>query len=155
MKRVGDIVSLFQKEAIKIRKRNKVGNMLDVVEELTKELVCIRVVIEGQTQEPTMSMSNVIIEQTRDVSPPPPPVYDFSRLKHDLGEMVPIANYHVNDQEAVRRAYILKKSFRPYAHDFEKIHLGVENAHSVLCSIIIICTPPSQNKCLKRSIILY
>ena len=78
------------------------------------------VVIEEQIEEPTLSMSNVTIEQTEDVSPPSPPVYDFSRLKHDPGDRLPIASYPINDQDAVRRAYILKKPFKPYAHNLKK-----------------------------------
>ena len=40
MKRAGDIVSLFQREAIKIGKKKKAGNMPDVAEDNTGELVC-------------------------------------------------------------------------------------------------------------------
>ncbi|KAI4987263.1 hypothetical protein ZWY2020_020063 [Hordeum vulgare] len=124
MKRGGDIVCLFHKEAMRIGKKKKAGNMPDVAEEQTGELVCVPVTIEEQTEEPTLSMSSVTIEQTEDVSPALPPVYDFSRLKHDPGERIPIASYPVNDQDAVRRAYILKKPFKPYAHDFEKRSIG-------------------------------
>ena len=35
--------------------------MSDVAEEQAKELVCVPIVIEEQTQEPTVSMSNVTI----------------------------------------------------------------------------------------------
>ncbi|XBI27213.1 hypothetical protein VPH35_051731 [Triticum aestivum] len=118
MKRVGDIVSLFQREAMKIGKKKKAENMSDVAEEQTSKVVCMPIVIEEQSEEPILSMSNVTIEKTEDVSPPSPPVYDFSHLKHDPGERLPIASYPVNDQDAVRRAYILKKPFKPYAHNF-------------------------------------
>ena len=37
-----------------------------------------------------------------------------------IWERLPIASYNVNDQNAIRRAYILKGPFQPYAHDFEK-----------------------------------
>ena len=40
--RAGDIVSLFQRETIKIGKKKKAGNMPDVAEEQTRELVCMR-----------------------------------------------------------------------------------------------------------------
>uniref|UniRef100_A0A453BI94 Uncharacterized protein n=1 Tax=Aegilops tauschii subsp. strangulata TaxID=200361 RepID=A0A453BI94_AEGTS len=119
--------SLFQREAMKTGKKKKVENMSDVAEEQTGEVVCMLIVFEEQTEEPTLSMSNVTIEQTEDVSPP---VYDFSRLKHDPGERLPIASYPVNDQDTVRRAYILKKLFKPYAHDFKKEQLGVENVYN-------------------------
>ncbi|KAF7087800.1 hypothetical protein CFC21_090961 [Triticum aestivum] len=118
MKRVGDIVSLFQREAMQIGKKKKAENMSDVVEEQTSEVVCVPIVIEEQSEEPILSMSNVTIEQTEDVSPPSPPVYDFIHLKHDPWERLPIASYPVNDQDAVRRAYILKNPFKPYAHNF-------------------------------------
>ena len=98
--------------------------MSDVVEEQTGKVVCMLVVIEEQIEEPTLSMSNVTIEQTEDVSRPSPPVYDLSRLKHDPGERLPIASYPINDQDAVRRAHILKKPFKLYAHDFKKRTIG-------------------------------
>ena len=50
MKRAGDIVSLFQREAIKIGKKKKAGTMPDVAEEQTRELLCTHVVIEEQTR---------------------------------------------------------------------------------------------------------
>ena len=56
--------------------------------------------------------------------PPPPSVYDISRLPHDPGDRLPIASYPVNDQDAVRRAYILKRPFQPYAHQFESRNIG-------------------------------
>ncbi|KAI4969768.1 hypothetical protein ZWY2020_000682 [Hordeum vulgare] len=124
MKRGGDIVSLFQKETMRIGKKKKAGNMPHVDKEQTGELVCVPIVIEEQSEEPTLSMPSVTIEQTEDVSPTLPPVYDFSRLKHDPGERIPIASYPVNEQDVVRRAYILKKPFKPYAHDFEKRSIG-------------------------------
>jgi hypothetical protein len=55
---------------MKIGKKKKAENMPDVAEEQTGEVVCMPVVIEEQTKEATLSMSNVTIEQTEDVSPP-------------------------------------------------------------------------------------
>ena len=57
--------------------------------------------------------------------PPPQPsslprVYDINHLPHDLGERRPILNYPVNDEDAIRRAYIIKGPFKPFAHDFPK-----------------------------------
>ena len=63
MKRAKHIVSLFQREAIKIGKKKKAGNVPHVAEEQTGELVRMPVVIEEQTHEPTVSMTNVTIEQ--------------------------------------------------------------------------------------------
>ncbi|XBH89628.1 hypothetical protein VPH35_081487 [Triticum aestivum] len=128
MKRVGNIASLFARHAQKTRKKAStpdVHGTADVAEEQTREFV-----VQEQTQETVVSMSNVTVEQTpepmvrlEDVSTPPS-VYDFSRLKHDPGERPPIASYHVNDQDAVRRAYILKAAFKPYAHNFEARRIG-------------------------------
>ena len=128
MKRAGNIASLFERHAQKTGKKASMPDVhgtVDVAEEQTREFV-----VQEQTQETVVSMSNVTVEQTpepmvrlEDVSPPSP-VYDFSRLKHDPGERLPIASYPVNDQDAVRRAYILKKPFKPYAHDFEKRPIG-------------------------------
>ncbi|KAI5017646.1 hypothetical protein ZWY2020_042534 [Hordeum vulgare] len=124
MKRGGDIVSIFQKEAMRIGNKKKTRNMSYVAKEQTRELVCMPVVSEEQTEEPTLSTSNVAIKQIENVSPPSPPVYDFSFLKHDPGDRIPIASYPINDQDAVRRAYILKNPFTPYAHDFEKTSIA-------------------------------
>jgi hypothetical protein len=33
---------------------------------------------------------------------------------------LPIVSYPINDQDAVRRAYIMKGPFQPYAHEFKK-----------------------------------
>jgi hypothetical protein len=61
--------------------------------------------------------------------PPPPPAYDINRLPHDPGERFAIASYNVNDQDAVRRAYILKGPCRPYAHQFESRKIGDKDRH--------------------------
>ncbi|XP_066347616.1 uncharacterized protein [Miscanthus floridulus] len=61
-------------------------------------------------------------------SPPPPaskpPVYDINRLPYDPGERLPIENYHVNDQDAIRRAYITKGACKSYIHDFPYRNIG-------------------------------
>jgi hypothetical protein len=51
-------------------------------------------------------------------------VYDISRLPYDPGERVPIASYPVNDQDAIRRAYILKGPFKPIGHQSPKGKIG-------------------------------
>ena len=55
------------------------------------------------------------IEKITNPMPPPPPqpsslppVYDINHLPHDPGERHPILKYHVNDQDVIRRAYIIK-----------------------------------------------
>jgi hypothetical protein len=57
-----------------------------------------------------------------------PPVYDINLLEYDLGERLPIENYHVNDQDEIRRAYIIKGPCKPYIHDF---HTEILETHLV------------------------
>ncbi|TVU39846.1 hypothetical protein EJB05_13289, partial [Eragrostis curvula] len=59
--------------------------------------------------------------------PPPPPVYDPDRLPQDPGERKPIESYPVNDQDAIRRAYILKGPIQQCAQEYEKRHIGMNN----------------------------
>jgi hypothetical protein len=54
----------------------------------------------------------------------PTPVYDPDHLPQDPAERLPIVSYPVNDQDVVRRAYILKDLFKPYAHQFHKRKSG-------------------------------
>jgi hypothetical protein len=51
---------------------------------------------------------------------PPPPIYDPDHLPQDSTEKLAIVNYPINNQDAVRRSYILKDPFKPYAHEFKK-----------------------------------
>ena len=68
--------------------------------------------------------------------PPPPQVYDINRLPHDPGQRLPIQSYPANDQDAIRRAYILKCPFKPYAHKKGKLEKDI--AASILCGFIIM-----------------
>jgi hypothetical protein len=63
---------------------------------------------------------------------PPLPVYDPDNLPQDPAERLPIVHYSVNDQDAVRRVYILKGSFKPYAHEFKKGRVALGIGHSML-----------------------
>jgi hypothetical protein len=71
-------------------------------------------------------------------SPPPPPaskppVYDINLLPYDPGERLPTKDYHVNDQDAIRRAYITKGPCKPYIHDFPYRNIGeLENVNKSL-----------------------
>ena len=87
MKRAGDIVSLFERQAMKIGKKKKAEkeqaeNVSPVlIEEQAENVSPVVVVVEEQTHEPsqpTVYMSNVTEEQTEDVSSSPLPIYDFS-----------------------------------------------------------------------------
>ena len=135
MKRDGDIASMFRKHAAK--KRASVSS--PVVEEQNQEQEHQeeRVIEEVVGPTPTPPPS---VEPVEDVlpsppppsppapSPPPPPLppsgFDVDHLPHDPGERLPIASYHPNDQDAIRRAYILRGAFQPYAHEFPKRRIG-------------------------------
>ena len=118
MKRNGDIRSLFQKAA-------KKAAAIDPPPDEN--------IVEEQNQEE----DRVQVEEIADhlpssplASPPPPtskpPAYDINRLPYDPGERLPIASYNANDQDAVRRAYILRGPFQLYAHEFQKGKLEIE-----------------------------
>jgi hypothetical protein len=59
--------------------------------------------------------------------PPPPLVYDPGHLPQDPIERLTIVSYPIYDQDVVRRAYILKGPFKPYAHDFKKRKSGTRD----------------------------
>jgi hypothetical protein len=63
---------------------------------------------------------------------PPSPIYDLNRLSQDPAERLPIVSYPVNDHDVVRRAYILKGPFKPYAHEFKKERVALGIGHSML-----------------------
>jgi hypothetical protein len=84
----------------------------------------IESIVEEQNQD-----ARTEVEENADPSPPPmspqpsapaakPPVYDINLLPYDPGERLPIKDYPVNDQDAIRRAYITKGPCKPYIHDF-------------------------------------
>ncbi|KAK3142684.1 hypothetical protein QOZ80_4BG0349940 [Eleusine coracana subsp. coracana] len=58
---------------------------------------------------------------------PPPPVYDPDHLSQDPADRLPIISYPLKDQDAVRRAYIMKQPFKPYAHEFVKRKIGIRD----------------------------
>ena len=115
MKRNGDIVSLFQKHAAK-----KAAAAAAVS---SPPAATAATMVEGEPQ-----VQETIIEEIENsrpsspppVLPPPLPVYDINRLPHDPGQRLPIQSYPANDQDAIRRAYILKYQFKSYAHIFPK-----------------------------------
>ena len=114
MKRNSDIASLFQKHTAK--KAAAASNPL-LDETSTEE----------HSQEPERVIeknANHILLPPPPPPPPPPRVYDINNLPHDPGERHPIQSYAVNDQDAVRRAYILKGPSKPYTHAFPKKKIG-------------------------------
>jgi hypothetical protein len=65
-------------------------------------------------------------------APPPPTLYDVSHLPHDPGKRQPIASYHANDHDAIRRVYIIiiiRGPFQPYAHEFLNREIGDRDRH--------------------------
>ena len=105
MKRSGDIASLFQK----YESKKKACSQSPSVDQ-------DRVIEENVTRTPMSEQEdgpdqNRVIEENITPTPMPPnpppvaqkePIYDISRLPLDPGERQPIANYPVNDQDAVR-----------------------------------------------------
>ncbi|XP_066396254.1 uncharacterized protein [Miscanthus floridulus] len=88
-------------------------------------------IVEEQNQEE----DRVQVEEIADHLPSPPltspplpaskpPTYDINRLPYDPGERLPIEDYPVNNQDAIRRAYITKGSCKPYIHDFPYRNIG-------------------------------
>jgi hypothetical protein len=128
MKRNGDIVVLFQQAAAKAAKKAAAtaspSPAVTAVQEEAQE--------QDRGTEEIVNSSPVqsFADEVEDVLPTPPvppvslPVYDISRLPYDPGERVPIASYPVNDQDAIRRAYILKGPFKPIGHQFPKRKIG-------------------------------
>ncbi|XP_066324330.1 uncharacterized protein [Miscanthus floridulus] len=109
--RSGDIASLFQKYESKKKASSPSPSLAAAV---TEE--------ELEAQEDGPDEDRVIEENVAPTLVPPtpsPPVYDISRLPLDPRERQPIANYPVNDQDAVRRSYIIKGPYQPYAHEFK------------------------------------
>jgi hypothetical protein len=98
MKRSGDIASLFQKYASKKKASTSIG---DVPEEKIQE------------QEDAPEKEQMVEENVNTMPSCPPP-----------GDRQPIASYPVNDQDTIRKAYIIRGPFKPYAHDFESRRIG-------------------------------
>ena len=104
-----------------------------VVEEEVQEPVQVQERIIEEDVNPSLVASSVLSEsiEAEDVLPPIPPpienvlppqspIYNVNRLPYDPGESLPIASYPFNDQDAIRRSYILKGPFQPYAQEFKK-----------------------------------
>ncbi|XP_062188865.1 uncharacterized protein LOC133892160 [Phragmites australis] len=73
---------------------------------------------EEQSQEQLHHILIPVVTEERHQEQEPSPICDVDRLEHDPGLRVPIASYNVNDQNAIRREYILKGPCQPYAHDY-------------------------------------
>jgi hypothetical protein len=90
----------------------------------------VNLIIDSRTSEENVDSSGTPTPSS--MPPPPPSVYDPDHLSQDPVERLPIVSYPINDQDAVRRAYILKGSFKPYANAFKKERVVLEIGHSML-----------------------
>jgi hypothetical protein len=146
-KREGDIASLFQKIAAKKNSSSSSIPLNDAIDHdgnigpsirTTGDsrisgggdiVPSVNLIIDSRTSEENVDSSGTPTPSS--MPPPPPPVYDPDRLPQDPAERLPIVSYPINDQDAVRRAYILKGPFKPYANDLKrKVVLGI--GHSML-----------------------
>ena len=142
MKRDRDIASLFQNHKAKKLAASASPSLVPaapvvlVVEEEVQEPVQVQERIIEEDVNPSLVASSVLSESieieddilplipapipppTEDVLPPQSPIYDINRLPRDPAERLPIASYPFNDQDAIRRSYILKGPFQPYAQEF-------------------------------------
>jgi hypothetical protein len=63
---------------------------------------------------------------------PSPRSYDAHFLPYDPGERIPIARHNTNDQDDVRRGYILKGTCQPCEHDFPTRKIKKKNRRFTL-----------------------
>jgi hypothetical protein len=142
-KRDGDIASLFQKIAAKKNSSSSSillndaidhdGNIGPSVRTTGDSRISgggdivplVNLIIASRTSEENVDSSGTPTPSS--MPPPPPPVYDPDHLPQDPAERLPIVSYPINDQDAIRRAYILKGSFKPYANDFKKRKSGTRD----------------------------
>jgi hypothetical protein len=146
MKKIdGDIASLFQKIAAK---RNPSSSSIPSNDAMDHDgdigpsvritgdsrisasgdiVPSVNLIIDSRTSEENVDSSGTPTPSS--MSPPPPlsSVYDPDRLTQDPTERLPIISYPINDQDAVRRDYILKGPFKLYAHDFKKRKSGTRD----------------------------
>jgi hypothetical protein len=122
MKRSGDIRSLFEK-ATKKAASAPLNHATPPVETTVgqQNQEEDRVEVE-EIADPSSSPSPSLVSLPMPASNPP--VYDINLIPYDPGERLPIENYHVNDQDAIRRAYITKGPCKPYIHDFPYRNIG-------------------------------
>jgi len=129
MKRNGDIVSLFSKHAAK---KAAAALPSSSVSEIVAEE-------EPQVQE---GVTEETVNPVPSPPPPPLPVYDINRLPRDPGERQLIQSYPINDQDAIRRAYIelifLEVHSNHMHMNFQKDKLEIESVTSILYGSINI-----------------
>jgi hypothetical protein len=150
-KRDGDIASLFRKIAGKKNSSSSPIPSKDAMDHdgdigpsvqtagdsrisVSGDIVpSVNLIIDSRTSEENVDSSGTPTPSSMPPPPSPPSVYDPGRPTQDLAERLSIVSYPINDQDDVRRAYILKDPFKPYAHNFkkkERVVLGI--GHSML-----------------------
>ncbi|KAG2640464.1 hypothetical protein PVAP13_2KG357680 [Panicum virgatum] len=124
MKRDGSIASLFQKHiAKKLATSSSSPSPVPAATVVKKQIQEQERIIEEDVN-PSLVASTPIPPPTEDVLPPQSPIYDINRLPRDPAERLPIASYPFNDQDAIRRSYILNGPYQPYSHEFKKRAIG-------------------------------
>ncbi|KAG2640465.1 hypothetical protein PVAP13_2KG357696 [Panicum virgatum] len=124
MKRDGSIASLFQKHiAKKLATSSSSPSPVPAATVVEKQIQEQERIIEEDVN-PSLVASTPIPPPTEDVLPPQSPIYDINRLPRDPAERLPIASYPFNDQDAIRRSYILNGPYQPYSHEFKKRAIG-------------------------------
>jgi len=142
MKRDGSIASLFQKHiAKKLAASSSSPSPIPAATVVEEQIQEQERIIEEDVN-PSLVASSVLSESieteddilppipapipppTEDVLPPQSPIYDINRLPRDPAERLPIASYPFNDQDAIRRSYILNGPYQPYSHEFKKRAIG-------------------------------
>ncbi|WVZ49270.1 hypothetical protein U9M48_000642 [Paspalum notatum var. saurae] len=105
-----------------IEKGKTVASSAPPIPDLDEEL-CLPPIVEDEEQAlPSHSIEDEVPneeeEEEEEDNNDSTPVYDVDCLEHDPGLRVPISRFDVNDQDAVRRGYILKGPCHLYAHDY-------------------------------------
>ena len=142
MKRDGSIASLFQKHIAKKLAASSSSPSPVPAATVVEEQIQEQERIIEEDVNPSLVASSVLSESieteddilppipapipppTEDVLPPQSPIYDINRLPRDPAERLPIASYPFNDQDAIRRSYILNGPYQPYSHEFKKRAIG-------------------------------
>ena len=142
MKRDGIIASLFQKHIAKKLAASSSSPSPVPAATVVEEQIQEQERIIEEDVNPSLVASSVLSESieteddilppipapipppTEDVLPPQSPIYDINRLPRDPAEKLPIASYPFNDQDAIRRSYILNGPYQPYSHEFKKRAIG-------------------------------
>jgi hypothetical protein len=110
---------------------------INVSKKYSKEKIIISFDVEAEEEHMGSGSGSTLGPSL--IPSPPPLIYDSDRLPQDPTERLPIINYLINDQDAVRRSYILKGPFKPYAHELKrKGKVALEIGHLILYGFINI-----------------